>query len=220
MSKQFWGVIVVIVLIFVGVVAIGGKSGNSSKNGSKTSSSQPTNHVIGNGSTGVKLVEYGDYQCPYCEEYSSIVKDVQTEYNDKIYFQFRNFPLTSLHPNAFAAARAAEAAGLQGKFWQMHDTLYLNSNWQDWTNARDPNTLFEQYATSLGLNITKFKQDFASTQVNDMINADMNEGNKLNITGTPTFFIDGKQVTITADKADFEKVINAAIASKSANSNQ
>lgn len=215
MSKQFWGVIVIIVLLFVGIFALSGsKSDDSSKTGSKSSSSKATNHVTGKGSTGVKLVEYGDYECPYCEQYYTTVKAAQAEFGDQIFFQFRNFPLTSLHRNAFAAARAAEAASLQNKFWEMHDTLYENSNWQDWTAANNPNTYFNTYAQQLGLNITQFKKDFASTKVNDAINADMAEGNKLGITGTPTFFIDGKQVTIGNSQSDFEKVIKAAIAQK------
>jgi protein-disulfide isomerase len=215
MSKQFWGVIVVIILVFVGLFALSGsKSDTGSKSGS-SSKSQLTNHTKGAGTTGVKLIEYGDFQCPFCEQYSTTVDSVVQEYGDKIVFQFRNFPLTSRHQNAFAAARSAEAAALQGKYWEMHDMLYLASNWQDWTNAKNPNPFFDAYAQQLGLDAAKFKSDFASTKVNDLINADMAEGNKLGITGTPSFFIDGKQVTISNSKASFEKVINAAIAQKS-----
>jgi protein-disulfide isomerase len=215
MSKQFWGVIVVIVLLFVGIFALSGSKSDSSKDGSKSNSNQLTNHTTGAGTTGVKLVEYGDFQCPYCEQYSSTVSSVVSAYGDKITFQFRNFPLTSLHPNAFAAARAAEAAALQDKYWEMHDTLYQASNWQDWTSSKNPNTFFDTYAAQLGLKTDQFKKDFASSKVNDLINADMNEGSKLGITGTPTFFVDGKQVTINNDPAAFQKVLDAAIAKKS-----
>lgn len=221
MSKQFWGVIVVIILVFVGIFALGGgsKSDDSNKN-SKSNSSQVSNHTKGAGTTGVKLVEYGDFQCPYCEAYSTTVDSVVQEYGDKITFQFRNFPLTSLHQNAFAAARAAEAASLQDKagsqdkYWAMHDALYQSSNWQDWTNSKNPNTFFESYAAQIGLSADQFKKDFAGSQVNDTINADMNAGNKLGITGTPSFFINGKEVTIANDKAAFKKVLDAAIDKK------
>lgn len=215
MSKQFWGVIAVIILLFVGIFVLSGsKSGDSGSN-SKSSAKQLTNHTKGAGTTGVKLVEYGDFQCPYCEQYSTTVDSVVQEYGDKITFQFRNFPLTSLHQNAFAAARAAEAADLQGKYWEMHDALYLASNWQDWSESKSPTKLFESYAEQIGLNATQFKKDFGSTKVNDRINADLSEGNKLGITGTPTFYVDGKQVTINNTPDSFKKVLDAAIAKKS-----
>jgi len=213
MSKQFWGVILVIVLLFVGIFALSGNKSDSSSS-SKSSSKTLTNHTTGAGTTGVKLVEYGDFQCPYCEQYSSTVDNVVQEYGDKITFQFRNFPLTSLHQNAFAAARAAEAAALQDKYWEMHSTLYQASNWQDWTPAKDPTALFDTYAQQLGLNVDQFKKDFASSKVNDLINADLAEGTRLGITGTPSFFVDGKKVTINNDPAAFKKVIDAAIAKK------
>jgi len=208
MSKQFWGVIIVILAIFTGIFVF---SGNKS-NGTKNSSAQPSSHLEGTSPSGVTLVEYGDYQCPYCGQYFPLVKQVQAEFADKIVFQFRNFPLVSLHPNAFAGARAAEAAALQNKFWEMHDLLYENQT--QWSSATDPTTLFQGYAQQLGLNTTQFQTDYASSKVNDTINADMAKGNSLGITGTPTFFIDGKKVEIGGSVQAFEKVINAEIAKK------
>jgi protein-disulfide isomerase len=214
MSKGFWGVIVAVILVFVGVVALngGGDKSNSSSTGSNSSLSQ---HVIGKGTSGVTLVEYGDYECPFCEQYYSTVKAVQQEYGDKIKFQFRNYPLTQLHRNAFAAARAAEAASLQNKFWEMHDALYDSANYQQWSTASNPNPYFEAYAGQLGLNVNQYKTDFASSKVNDIVNADMAEGNKLGITGTPTFFLNGKKAEIANDQQAFEKAINQAIANAS-----
>jgi len=213
MSKQFWGVIIIILAIAGGIIAFSGNKPDSSSKNSNTL----TNHVEGKGSTGVTLVEYGDYQCPFCGQYYPIVKQVQAEFADKIFFQFRNFPLISAHPNAFAGARAAEAAALQNKFWEMHDLLYENQS--VWSGTTDPTTLFKSYAQQLGLNATRFQTDYASSKVNDLINADMAEGNKLQITGTPTFFIDGKKVEISGSVASFEKVINAEIAKKGSASN-
>ena len=215
MSKQFWAVIAVIVLIFVGLFALSGGKSNTSPQ-SKSSSKTLSQHVTGKGTTGVKLVEYGDFQCPACEAYEPVVEQVRAQYGDKIQFQFRNFPLTSLHQNAFAAARAAEAAAIQNKFWEMHDLLYNQGNWQQWTNASSPETFFNQYATQLGLNVDKFKQDYKSTAVNDLINADMAEGNRLGITGTPTFFVNGRKIdNIRADLAAFTKLLDGEIAKKS-----
>ena len=212
MSKQFLAIIAVVIIVFVGVFALNGHNKSNTSNKSSSGSGKPTNHVEGKGSSGVTLVEYGDYQCPYCEQYYPIVKQVASDYNDQIYFQFRNFPLISVHQNAFAGARAAEAASLQGKFWQMHDLLYDNQS--QWSEAKDPTTYFHQYAQQLGLNVSKFESDYASNQVNDAINADLAVGNKLNIQGTPTFFLDGKQIQVTASVDSFETQIKAAIAKK------
>lgn len=214
MSKQFWGLIAVIVLIFGGIIVFGGdKAGDNS---GKNSAKQLTQHVKGEGSSGVTLVEYGDYQCPYCQQYEPTLRAVQLRYSREIKFQFRNFPIVSSHQNAFAAARAAEAAALQDKFWEMHDLLYESASWQQWTRSQAPTALFNQYAGQLGLDVAKFKTDFASTKVNDLINADIAEGTRLGVKGTPSFFVDGKKVEIANTMSAFDKVIKEAIAKKEA----
>ena len=218
MSKGFLGVIAAVIIIFIGIIAFGGN--NKSSSSSSSSTGKPSKNITGKGSSGVTLIEYGDYQCPYCEQYYPTVKSVVTEFNDKIFFQFRNFPLTNLHRNAFAASRAAEAAALQGKFWEMHDALYDPADYQAWTVAANPNPNFEQYAAQIGLNSAKFKKDFASDQVNQTINADMEAGNKLKITGTPSFFINGKKVEIANDLKSFQKVLNEAIAQQTASTSK
>lgn len=191
MDKRFWAIIGVIVVVFGGIVVY-----QSHKDSSDASSnSTPTSHTEGKVDSNVTLVEYGDYQCPVCENYYATVKAVQEKYNDKVKFQFRNLPLSSAHPNAFAAARAAEAADMQGKFWEMHDLLYNTTNWQEWTPSDSAEKFFENYASQLGLNVSKFKQDFASAAVNSRINADIQafKDTKQSM-ATPTFFINGKYV--------------------------
>lgn len=208
MDKRFWGFLVVIVLVFGGIVFV-----TKSKNTSSTSSTATvTNHVEGQGSSGVKLTEYGDYECPACGQYYPIVKQVYDTYKDQIYFQFRNFPLFQIHPNAIAGARAAEAADMQGKYWQMHDLLYENQN--TWSTATNPQSYFDGFAKQLGLNVTKFDSDFKSTAVNDRVQADLKEGNKLGIDSTPTFFIDGVKISNPASVDAFNKVIANAIQQK------
>lgn len=209
MDKRFWGIVVAVVVVLVGIFIITGhnKPATSSGNG------KPTNHVEGQNTDGILLQEYGDYECPYCGQYYPIVKQVATEYNQYISFQFSNLPLTQLHPNAFAGARAAEAAALQGKFWQMHDALYENQN--SWVSASTPQTYFNQYAQQLGINVTKFKQDFASDQVNNSINADVAAFAKTGAQeATPSFFLDGKQINPTESLSSFETLINAEIQKK------
>lgn len=208
MSKQFWLVVLVIVAALIGIFAFTGK-----KAGAPTSSTnQPTNHVEGQGKSGVTLVEYGDYQCPFCGQYFPTVKQVEQTYDSQIHFQFRNYPLVNVHQNAFAGARAAEAAALQDKFWEMHDLLYVNQT--TWSTSSNPSQFFDQYASQLGLSVSRFRSDYASTQVNDAINADVAAGNKLGIQGTPTFFLDGKEVQIGNTVDSFKKVLDAEIAKK------
>lgn len=219
MSKGFWAIIAAVVLIFLGIVVFGGKDKAGAPSSKGGNSSQLSQHVQGSGTTGVTLVEYGDFQCPYCLQYYPTVQQVVAEYGDKIKFQFRHFPLVQLHKNAFAASRSAEAAGKQGKFWEMYDKLYDSNNHSVWAESSDAVPYFEQYAKDLGLDMTKYKADFGSSVVNDTINADMAEGNKLGITGTPTFFINGKQTQIANSPEAFKKVIDAEIAKQSKQSN-
>lgn len=217
MSKQFWVALAVIAAILIGIVVVT----NHTNSTNRSASGKPTSHVEGTSPEGVTLVEYGDYECPVCETFYPTVKQVAAKYNDKIVFQFRNLPLTSIHPNAFAAARAAEAAGMQGKYWEMHDLLYENQN--SWVSASQPLSTFDSYARSLGLNVSQFDKDYASEAVNNAINADLSA---FDATGdekaTPTFYLDGKkldntqlinsnnQPTIDA----FSKVIDAELAKK------
>jgi len=211
MSKQFLAVLAIIVLGFVGIFTL-----NHHKAGapSQSSSSQPTNHITGTGSKNVTLIEYGDYQCPACGAYYPLVKTITEKYKNDIFFQFRNFPLIQIHPNAFAGARAAEAADKQGKFWEMHDMLYEQQ--KTWSAGNNAKTYFDQYASQLNLDITKFDQDYASDEVNDLINADIKAGQALGADSTPTFVLDGKKLDQNpTDQASFEKLIDDAIAAKS-----
>ena len=212
MSKQFLGVIVAIVVIFFGVYYFSSHNSTKTRTTSTTTNSKPSDHVEGQGSTGVTLVEFGDYECPYCGEYYPIVKAVVKQYYSQIYFQFVNFPLVSIHQNAFAAARAAEAASMMGDFWQMHDLLYQNQS--QWVSSSNPLPYFLLYAKSLGLNTNTFQKDYNSDAVNNVINADMNKGNSLGIDATPTFYLDGKQIQPINTTSAFDTLINAAIAQK------
>ncbi|HET8708900.1 MAG TPA: thioredoxin domain-containing protein [Candidatus Saccharimonadales bacterium] len=220
MTKQFWIILAVIAAVFVGIVVYSNnkKSDNGSSN--TTSTAAVTHHVEGKGTTGVKLQEYGDYQCPICGDFYQAVKQVVAKYNDQITFQFSNLPLTQLHPNTMAASRAAEAAGLQGKYWEMHDLLYTNQN--AWAGSSNAQAIFEGYAQQLGLNMTQFKKDYSSQKVNNAINADVAAFKKTgDPEATPTFYLDGKKLDNTSlmdsngpSVAKFSKVIDAEIAKK------
>jgi protein-disulfide isomerase len=194
MDKRFLGILAAIIIVFGGIFFISQNSGsNSSKSNTNSSNGQPTKHILGEGAAGVTFQEYGDYECPVCGTYYQPIQQAVDQNKAKIYFQFSNLPLVAIHQNAFAAARAAEAAGLQGKFWQMHDKLYTNQS--AWSSLSTPLDKFVDYAKELKLDTAKFKTDYASSQVNDSINADVNAFDKTNQEkATPTFFINGKYV--------------------------
>lgn len=205
MNKQFLIIVTIIVAALVGVFAL--TKNDDSSNGSGASG-QPSNHVSGK-STRVTLVEYGDFQCPACKSFFPIVKQIKEEYKDKITFQFRHFPLTQIHPNAFAAHRAAEAAGRQEKFFEMHDLLYENQD--AWAQASNPTQIFENYASQLGLNIEQYKTDVASESASDTINADVKLGQQIGANSTPTFTLNGEKIDNPKSLEEFKKLLDEAI---------
>jgi len=148
-------------------------------------------------SSKVVLIEYGDFQCPGCGGAFPQLKLIKEEYKDKIAFIFRNFPLTTLHPNALAAATAAEAAGLQGKFWEMHDALYENQSAWENIDASKRTDVFAGYAKDIGLDAEKFVTDLSDPRVSAKINRDRAFGKKLNVNGTPTVYVNDQKLSDT-----------------------
>jgi protein-disulfide isomerase len=212
MNNRFAIVLVVLVALFAGIIFMTKREANAPTNGG-SSTAQVSNHTQGEGKKGVTLVEYGDFQCPACTAYHPLIKQMIEKYKSDITFQFVNFPLVQIHQNAMAAHRAAEAASIQGKYWEMHDMLYQRSS--DWNTSSNAFSVFQGFASQLSLDVEKFKQDYASSQVNDVINADLAQGRKAGVTSTPTFYIDGKKVDQNPQDADaFSKLIENAIAAK------
>ena len=171
-------------------------------------------NIFGKADAKVTLIEYGDYQCPPCASIQPIVKSVVEQYNDKIRFIFRHFPIASMHPNAKAASGAAEAAGLQGKYWDMHYKLYENQNKWSGLSGSERTNFFVNYAKELGLDESKFKSDFASNEVLKKINYDMALGVKAGVEGTPSIFLNGVKLdqSIVADATKLTKAIDVELA--------
>ncbi len=186
----------------------------------QTANSQNGNigdHVSGKIDSPVTLIEYGDYQCPACGKYYPQIKLVTDEYKDQLQFVFRNFPITTAHANAKAAAGAAEAAGLQGKYWEMHDKIYLaQSNWSELSGSSRTN-YFADAAKQLGLDLTKFNADLAgttnSTSINMKIDFDYALGKQAGVDSTPSFFLNGTKLEATtwSDSAKLKTAINDAL---------
>jgi len=143
-------------------------------------------HIEGNPEAEIELVEYGDYQCPYCGQAYYEIKKVQKHLGKDLKFVFRNFPLTDSHEHALSAAVAAEVAGDLGKFWEMHDTLYENQE-----NLGDSSIV--NYAKKLGLNTDEFENDFSDSKYQKKIEDQMEGGLRSGVNGTPSFFINGQK---------------------------
>jgi protein-disulfide isomerase len=146
--------------------------------------SEDRDHIQGPANAPVTLVEYGDYQCPYCGAAYPIIKEVQARMGDRLRFVFRNFPITTAHPQAEQAAEAAEAAGAQDRFWPMHDLLYENQR-----HLADEDLL--RYAGQLGLDVDSFGRDLAEHVHAARVHDDFMSGVRSGVNGTPTFYING-----------------------------
>lgn len=210
MNKRFLLTLAAVVLLLGGIFWFTKNKAGAPE--PTTGNVQASNHTDGKGAEGVTLVEYGDFECPACGGYYPILKQLKQDYGDKFTFQFRHFPLTQIHPNAMAAHRAAEAAGKQGKFWEMHDLLYENQ--QTWRGQRsNPALIFESFAQQIGLNMDQYKQDVASPETNAVINADIKKGQELDVSSTPTFFLNDKKITDAPRNLEgFKKLIDDTVA--------
>src|ERR1700744_1843107 len=143
-------------------------------------------HFQGDINAPLELVEYGDYQCPHCGRAYPIIKRIQSRLGKDLKFAFRNFPLSESHPQAFAAAVAAEAAGLQNAYWKMHDYIFEY-------RSRLPLTPFDAFAKALGLDSEKLISDMQDPALSARVDADFDSGLHSGVNGTPTFFINGKR---------------------------
>jgi protein-disulfide isomerase len=160
-------------------------------------------HIRGLNLRNVTLLEYADYECPYSRQANPIVESILKNLNNNIRFIYRHFPLTQIHPHAEAAAKAAEAAALQGQFWVMHEQLYKYQS-LDYLSLR-------RYANIIGLNLARFDQDLASPAVYNRVREDYQSGLQSGVQGTPSFFINGKYYRGSWDFSSLFSAIKAEI---------
>lgn len=194
-----------VVILIVLVAAIAGawillRSSKQSQNSSTPTPDPATDvqganppHLRGNPNAALTLEEFGDFQCPSCGVYYPELKKIEAEFGDKLKVIFREYPLVPMHEHALLAAQAAEAAGLQGddKFWAMHDKLYENQ--KTWTEAKDLVPIFVDYAKQIGLDPDRFMKDLNGEKVAQRIFQDGKRVHALGLTGTPSFFVNGKE---------------------------
>jgi protein-disulfide isomerase len=223
MSKKAWLIFVAVVVLLLGsLVYLSNKSkvtidvsaiNTANVLPASEQSGNIADHVFGKTDSKVIFTEYGDFQCPGCGGMHPTVKALTEKYEGQLTFVFRNFPITTAHPNARAAAAAAEAAGLQGKYWEMHNKLFEGQDsWQDLKVAQRTD-FFVGYARELGLSEDKFKTDLASTSVGQKISFDQALARKDKVNSTPTFYLNGQQIpqATWGDQAKLEKAITDAL---------
>lgn len=185
--KNPWVIIIAIsIVLFGGAILFSGKSAEQNNEGVKIIS-----HTKGNPEAPIKLVEYSDFQCPACAAFHPVIKEVLNEYGESIEFEYKHFPLPS-NQYAMDAALAAEAAGQQGKFFEFHDLLFGSQ--KVWSESVSPELVFLQYADTLGLDVPTFKKHMNSSKLRNRVREQFNEARGLGVTGTPTFFLNGKRM--------------------------
>lgn len=185
------GFVVIIGLIIWGMVAASNKAERESSMVAPIDAVTSSDWVKGNTSSTVVLIEYSDFQCPACASYMPLVEKVFAENSSRMMIVSRHFPLTQ-HPNAIPAAKASEASGAQGKFWEMHDMLFTKQ--ADWAGSKDAKVIFTGYAEKLGLDMAKFATDYESKETSDKIALSLKSGLKAGVVSTPTFYLNGKKI--------------------------
>jgi len=169
-------------------------------------------HFRGSENASVTLEEFGDFECPPCGLLYPVLKGVEDEYGPRLRVIFREYPLTPNHAHALAAARAAEAAGLQGRFFEMHDLIYQNQT--SWKDLFDVRSVYEGYAKQIGLDVERWKRDQTSDAVEQRIFLDGNRAHSLEVKGTPTVFVNGvevpfEQLTAEGLRAAINKILSS-----------
>lgn len=197
---------IIFILVTLGVLlGVGGLLWTFGQSGEKPIADVAGNKLHVEGSGPVTLVEFSDFQCPACLAVQVPLTQILKKYEGKVEFVYRYFPLVSIHKNAQMSAQAAEAAGLQGKFWEMHDRLFATQS--VWEGIADPKETFVGYAKDLGLDSAKFAIDLVSQPVVDAVNADSLAATRYNLQGTPTFFVNG----VNTDFAQIEGKIASLV---------
>ncbi len=161
--------------------------------------------TLGDPKSKVTLIEYSDFQCPACAAYHPVVKQILNEFNGKIYFVYRFFPLSNIHKNAVISAQAAYAAKKQNKFWEMQDMLFETQ--KAWAESGSPEDIFVDYAKKLNLDMTKFKTDMDSSEAQNYVSDSQNQASTIGINATPTFFLNGRKLQNPASFDEFKNLI-------------
>lgn len=203
------GLIAMVTLIIWIAARPGNQSGQTNTNQtSAVESVSASDWVEGNHLAKTTLVEYSDLQCPACANYYPMVRQLAKDFAGSLAIAYRHFPLPQ-HQNGFAAAAAAEAAGKQGKFWEMHNLLFEKQ--KDWEFVADPTATFNDYAGQLGLDKNKFAADSGLVEIKQKISTSIASGTAAGVDATPTFFLNGQKITNPQNYNEFHQLISDAL---------
>ncbi len=210
-DKNFMALIAIIIVAVVGAIFLFGGDNSSGQafigdplevatgEGEEGEEVQPADHVKGPADARVTLIEFADFGCPACFGFFPQLQTLEAQYPDDLRIVYRHNPLTALHPNAFAAHRASVAAANQDMFWEMHDLLLERQpSWsaqQSGLTVSQAAEVFEGYAQELGLDMERYAADVESEEVFNYIDSHLDSGNQLGVTGTPTVFLNGEEIT-------------------------
>ncbi len=191
-STLTWGVAIgIIIVVFFALASMSG--GDMPTDGSGIVI-RDTDHTKGGDVTApVTLVEYADFQCPACANAAPMIDQLNREFGDDLRIVFKHYPLTTIHRNAESSSRAAEAAAVSGKFWEMHDLLFERQH--EWANLADPTPKYEEYAEELGILLDQFRYDYAErAETAENVEQNRREALSLGLRGTPSIFINGERI--------------------------
>lgn len=166
-------------------------------------------HIRGPQNAPLTLVEFGDYECPVCGTWYPFVNEILSRYPDKLRLDFHHYPLVSIHPNAMTGAMAAEAAGEQGKYWEMHDALFEHQ--REWAESQNPRPIILNLASRIGLDLNRFEQSMNSPALQSRILQDVSLAQDLKIEGTPTFFLNGEMIRPKLSMEDLVQTIESRL---------
>ena len=209
--KVLIGIAVVTILIVVGAAFLVGGKPSPTQETTKLSQDQmqkliaKDSYVKGSKDAKVTLVEFGDFQCPACGAAHPTVTLLLKDYSKDIKFVYRQFPL-SMHQHANIASHASEAAGAQGKFYEMYDALFQNQ--KEWENSKNPMENFEKYAANIGLDVEQFKKDVENKTFEEKIQQGITDGNAVGVQATPTFFLNGEKFSGRLSYDEFKTKID------------
>lgn len=214
MNQWPWivGVVVTIALV-VGIALFDSKASAPKSADVPVDIATVTNNdwAKGNPAAPVTIIEYSDFQCPACGAFYPMIKKLLEEKADAVRFVYRHYPLVQLHPNGLASARAAEAAGSQGKFFEFHDQLFEHQS--EWSVEKDPTGKFEEYAKTVGLDVDRFNTDRASDAIDNAVNDDRQSGDSIGVNSTPTFIVNGQRLQTNPQSYDaFTQIVDDAMA--------
>jgi len=198
------GVFLFAVLLF-GLIKFAGSS-QSPKEIANLPPVTASDYQVGTPSVKVIMIEYGDFQCPACATFYSIVKQLKEEYKNDLLFVFRDFPLTNIHRNALLSSQAAYAANMQGKYWEMHDLIYTNQT--TWAESGDAASIFADYAKKLDLDADQFTKDMNSDEAKTFVKEGENNAISLGLNSTPSIFLNNKLLNIPLSYEAFKKAID------------